>query len=95
MEAPLSSSNAGGNADTQDIPHIQHVPAGAGHDEHSLDYKHHEEGNFFTKYVFSTDHKVIAKQFLITGIAWAFLGGALSSIFRLQLGCPEATFVLI
>ncbi len=57
------------------------------HEEH----EHHEDhGNFFTKYVFSTDHKTIAKQFLITGILWAFIGGALSVIFRLQLGFPES-----
>lgn len=54
-------------------------------DEHA-----HHEGNFWTNYIFSQDHKVIAKQFLITGIFWALLGGTLSVIFRLQLGFPEA-----
>jgi len=54
------------------------------HDDHQL--------SWLEKYVFSQDHKTIAKQFLITGIAWAFIGGALSSIMRLQLGWPEATF---
>ena len=33
---------------------------------------------------------MIAKQFLITGMIWAFIGGLLSVIFRLQLGFPEA-----
>nr|GFD01894.1 hypothetical protein [Tanacetum cinerariifolium] len=37
------------------------------------------------------DHKMIARQFLITGIFWAIIGGTLSSLFRLQLGWPEAT----
>jgi cytochrome c oxidase subunit 1 len=55
-------------------------------ESHSHD--HHE--NFITKYIFTTDHKMIGKQFLITGIAWALIGGALSLIFRLQLGFPEA-----
>ena len=50
----------------------------------------HHEGSFWTRYVFSTDHKVIAKQFLFTAIAWAVIGGAFSVIFRLQLGFPEA-----
>lgn len=59
------------------------------HTEHSSDAGHHEE-NFFTKYVFSQDHKTIAKQFLITGIIMGFVGGILSSIFRIQLGFPEA-----
>ena len=32
----------------------------------------------------------IARQFLITGIFWAFMGAAMSIIFRLQLGFPDA-----
>jgi len=59
------------------------------HDDHSHDHEHHE-GNFWTNYIFSQDHKVIAKQFLITGIFWALIGGILSVIFRLQLGFPDA-----
>ncbi len=58
----------------------------AHHDDHHEE--HHEQG-FVSKYIFSTDHKTIAKQFLITGIFWAIIGGALSLIFRLQLGFPE------
>jgi cytochrome c oxidase subunit I len=59
-----------------------------GHDDHGHDHEHHE-GNFWTTYIFSEDHKVIAKQFLITGIFWALVGGTLSVIFRLQLGFPN------
>lgn len=59
------------------------------HDEHEHEeHEHHQ--SFITKYVFSQDHKIIAKQFLITGLIWAFIGGAMSIIFRLQLGFPEA-----
>jgi cytochrome c oxidase subunit 1 len=57
-----------------------------GHDHHD---DHHEEGTFLTKYIFSQDHKVIAKQFLISGMFWALIGGLLSSLFRLQLGFPD------
>ena len=53
---------------------------------HADDHGHDHQQSFITKYIFSTDHKVIAKQYLFTGIAWAFLGGLLSVIFRLQLG---------
>jgi cytochrome c oxidase subunit I len=62
------------------------------HDVHHDDHGHdeHHEGNFWTNYIFSQDHKVIAKQFLITGIFWALIGGILSVIFRLQLGFPDA-----
>jgi cytochrome c oxidase subunit I len=63
-------------------------PVVHGHDDHEHD--EHHEGGFWTTYIFSQDHKVIAKQFLITGIFWALLGGILSVIFRLQLGFPEA-----
>ena len=58
-----------------------------GHDDH---HDHDHEQSFISKYIFSTDHKTIAKQFLITGIIWAVIGAALSAIFRLQLGFPEA-----
>jgi len=65
--------------------HIDH------HDAHAHDHEHEHDDNFISKYVFSTDHKMIAKQFLITGIFWAMIGGTLSGIFRLQLGFPEAS----
>lgn len=55
------------------------------HDHH--DHEHHD--NFITKYIFSTDHKMIGKQFLVTGIFWAIIGGFLSILFRLQLGFPD------
>ncbi|MCC5929820.1 MAG: cbb3-type cytochrome c oxidase subunit I [Cyclobacteriaceae bacterium] len=57
---------------------------------HGADVHEHEhKDNFITKYVFTTDHKTIAKQFLITGIFWAIIGGLMSLIFRLQLGFPD------
>ena len=60
-----------------------------GHDDHGH-HEHHD--TFLTKYVFSQDHKMIAKQFLITGMVWAVLGGLMSVLFRLQLGYPDASF---
>ena len=59
------------------------------HDSHQ---EHHQHETFITKYVFSQDHKMIAKQFLITGMIWAIIGGLFSVIFRLQLGYPNQTF---
>ena len=57
---------------------------------HAHDHEHeHHEPNFIQKYIFSEDHKTIAKQYLIMGILWAFVGGSLSILFRLQLGFPE------
>ena len=55
---------------------------------------HHKE-TFISKYVFSMDHKTIAKQFLITGIIWAIIGGLFSVLFRLQLGYPEQSFPIL
>ncbi|GAB3835180.1 cytochrome c oxidase subunit I [Hymenobacter jeollabukensis] len=74
-----------GGAHAQEAPHVQHHAAGDHHDEHD----HHDQHWLF-KHVFSQDHKVIAKQFLISGIAWAFIGATLSTLFRIQLGWPEA-----
>jgi len=56
------------------------------HDEH---HEHHHHQSFITKYIFSQDHKTIAKQFLITGMVWAVIGGAMSLLFRWQLGYPN------
>jgi cytochrome c oxidase subunit I len=73
-------------ATTHTAEHHEHVH---GHDEH-----HHEE-TFLTKYIFSQDHKMISKQFLITGIFWGIVGGLLSVLFRLQLGWPNETFPIM
>lgn len=51
---------------------------------------HHEE-SFISKYIFSMDHKMIAKQFLITAIVMGVVGGLLSTLFRLQLGYPDTS----
>ena len=48
---------------------------------------HHETQNFWQKYIFCEDHKIIAKQYLITGIIWAVIGISMSVIFRIQLVC--------
>src|SRR6187551_2352241 len=70
-------------------PHIGATIPGAQHGEHHV---HHHEESFVTKYIFSQDHKTISKQFLITGIIWAIIGGLFSVLFRLQLGYPDTTF---
>ncbi|MEY3576829.1 MAG: hypothetical protein RL394_411 [Bacteroidota bacterium] len=66
------------------------------HDSHEVHgHDHHHEESFLSKYVFSTDHKMIGKQFLITGIIWAIIGGLFSVLFRLQLGYPEMSFPVL
>ncbi|MBI5915532.1 MAG: cbb3-type cytochrome c oxidase subunit I [Bacteroidetes bacterium] len=62
-----------------------------GFEDHFHEHEHGDKfkSNFITKYVFSQDHKIIARQFLITGMIWALIGAGMSIIFRLQLGFPE------
>lgn len=62
------------------------------HDDHS--HAHHKE-TFLTKYVFSQDHKMIAKQFLITGIIMGVIAMGLSVLFRIQLAYPDQSFPLL
>ncbi|RYZ35088.1 MAG: cytochrome c oxidase subunit I, partial [Sphingobacteriales bacterium] len=61
---------------------------------HDGDHGHHHQ-SFISKYVFSMDHKTIGKQFLITGIVWAIIGGLFSVLFRLQLGFPGQSFPIL
>lgn len=70
---------------------VLHANIGEVHDVHSNHQTHHHE-TFITKYVFSQDHKMISKQFLITGMVWAIIGGLFSVLFRLQLGFPDTSF---
>jgi cytochrome c oxidase subunit 1 len=69
-----------------------HAASAHGHEVHD---EHHHHDTFITKYIFSQDHKTIAKQFLVTGIIWAFIGGMFSVVFRLQLGYPDTTFPIL
>ncbi|MBS1615498.1 MAG: cbb3-type cytochrome c oxidase subunit I [Bacteroidetes bacterium] len=55
----------------------------------------HHEPHFIFKYIFSQDHKYIAKQFLITGMVWAIIGALMSVFFRLQLGWPDKNFAIL
>jgi len=62
------------------------------HDDHG--HGHHQE-TFLTKYIFSQDHKMIAKQFLITGIIMAVVAMLLSILFRIQLAWPDKSFPIL
>ncbi len=72
--------------DTQDL-HDEH------HDGHD-DHEHHEE-TFITKYIFSIDHKMISKQFLITAIVMGVIAMMMSILFRLQLAWPKDSFPIL
>lgn len=66
------------------------------HNAHDAHHAHeHHEPHFINKYIFSLDHKIIAKQYLISGIIWAIIGALFSVFFRLQLGFPEENFKVL
>jgi cytochrome c oxidase subunit 1 len=59
--------------------------AHAGHAGHA---EHHDPG-FVRTYIFSTDHKMIARQFLFLGLFMMIIGGLLALVVRWQLAWPE------
>jgi len=63
-----------------------------GGDAHA--HEHHEEQGFVSKYLFSTDHKIIGMQYLFTGMAMAMIGGFFAYVFRMQLAFPDQSVPL-
>ena len=62
--------------------------AGSRSDSHAG--SHAEPHGFWTKYVWSQDHKVIAIQYSVVAIAVGLVALVLSNLMRLQLGFPGA-----
>ncbi len=56
-----------------------------GHAAHA----HAQSAGFVSTYIFSTDHKTIAKQFLWLGLIMMVLGGLMAMLMRWQLAWPE------
>ncbi|MBV1888341.1 MAG: cbb3-type cytochrome c oxidase subunit I, partial [Urechidicola sp.] len=56
---------------------------------------HHHKETFVTKYIFSQDHKMISKQYLVTGIVMGVIGVFMSMLFRLQIAWPDHSFSII
>ena len=55
----------------------------------------HPQLGFVRKYIFSTDHKTIAVQYIITATAMALVGGVLSMLMRLQLAWPSRVWPVL
>ena len=68
-------------------------PAALGHDDAHA-HGHHEL-TFVQKYIFSTDHKIIGIQFLITTMIMLMVGGALALCVRWQLAFPWGRMPII
>ena len=63
-----------------------------GHEHGHEDHGHHHKQSFITKYIFSQDHKMISKQYLITGLLMGVIGIGMSLLFRMQLAWPGESF---
>src|SRR5260221_4093731 len=70
-------------ASTQAIPHPH------------LEEAHHEEAGFWSKYVFSTDHKVIGIQYGFTALCFLFFGFCLMLMMRWQIAHPGVPVPLV
>ena len=49
---------------------------------------HHEEAGFWSKYIFSTDHKIIGIQYGFTALCFLFFGFCLMLMMRWQIAHP-------
>jgi len=56
---------------------------------------HEAPRSFWTRYVFSRDHKVIGLQYYFTAVAMALVGGLLAMLIRLQLAYPADAWPLL
>lgn len=63
------------------------------HDDHAA--HHHHKEHFITKYLFSQDHKMISKQFLMTAVVMGVIAMMMSIFFRLQLAWPGEKFGIL
>ena len=61
---------------------------------HGAHAEHHELG-FIRTYIFSTDHKMIAKQFLFVALFMMAIGGLMAMLMRLELGWPENQWTIL
>jgi cytochrome c oxidase subunit 1 len=52
-------------------------------------------GNFFTKHVFSTDHKTVGKQYFFLALFAVLIGMMLSWLMRIHLAWPNLTIPLL
>ncbi|MGB1039535.1 MAG: cytochrome c oxidase subunit I [Flavobacteriales bacterium] len=59
---------------------------------HTHEEGHHHHESFITKYLFSQDHKMISKQFLLTAMFMGIIAVILSVLFRLQIAWPDEQF---
>ncbi|MBI3820893.1 MAG: cbb3-type cytochrome c oxidase subunit I [Planctomycetes bacterium] len=59
------------------------------------DHIHPEPTSFISKYIFSHDHKVIAKQFIFLGLFGLLFGGVMAMIIRWTIAYPGEPFPVL
>ena len=77
--AITAAGAAAGEGDARSGAHSMHAPP----------------RGFWRRYLFSTDHKVIGRQFLFLGLAFLAVGGFLAMLIRWQLANPGVPFPLV
>jgi cytochrome c oxidase subunit 1 len=58
-----------------------------------IPHEHKEHTPWWEYFTFSTDHKVIGIQYLVTTFAFYLLGGALASLIRAELATPDSDLI--
>ena len=70
----------------QQFPPFREDAAHHGHDDHG--HGEHHEPNFWQKYIFSTDHKVIGIQYGLVSLSFMLFGFFLMVMMRWQIAHP-------
>jgi cytochrome c oxidase subunit 1 len=73
-------------ATIEQFPPFREGPATHGHDDHG--HGEHHEPNFWSKYIFSTDHKVIGIQYGFMALCFMLFGFFLMLLMRWQIAHP-------
>ncbi|MEO1431280.1 MAG: cytochrome c oxidase subunit I [Cyanobacteria bacterium J06633_8] len=71
----------------------QHQPQIQPQHQHQPQHHHHPPTTWKTYFTFSTDHKVIGIQYIVTAFLFFFLGGILAMIIRGELMTPDSDLV--
>ena len=70
-----------------EVPHGHEEHHDHGHAEHQAHHEHHEP-NFWQKYIFSSDHKIIGIQYGFTALCFMLFGFFLMILMRWQIAHP-------
>ncbi|MEM6399427.1 MAG: cytochrome c oxidase subunit I [Cyanobacteria bacterium P01_D01_bin.116] len=71
----------------------QHKPQHQPQHQHQASHHHHPPTTWKTYFTFSTDHKVIGIQYIVTAFLFFLIGGVLAMIIRGELITPDSDLV--